>query len=115
MTLPENWLKRYAFIAGYGKALLELLDDSAVTPGETRPAYDGYEASKQIIIDAENALASWTFDSAVVRPTLSLATHEHDDEYDVDELAEDARNMQVTERNGKTQTELLLEQTVFNI
>ena len=90
--------EKIALIAGYGKALLELLDESPVTPGETRPAYDGYEASKQIIIDAENALASWTFDSAVVRPTLSLATHEHDDEYDVDELAEDARNMQVTEK-----------------
>ena len=41
--------EKYALIAGYGKAL-ELLDDSAVTPGETRPAYDGYEASKQIIM-----------------------------------------------------------------
>ena len=73
--------EKYALIAGYGKALLELLDDSAVTPGETRPAYDGYEASKQIIIDAENALASWTLDSAAVKPTLSL--HQ---EYDEDEL-----------------------------
>ena len=52
--------EKIALIAGYGKALLELLDESPVTPGETRPAYDGYEASKQIIIDAENALASWT-------------------------------------------------------
>lgn len=64
--------EKYALIAGYGKALLELLDDSSVTPGETRPAYDGYEASKQIIIDAENALATWTLDSAAVKPTLSL-------------------------------------------
>ncbi|EAZ63452.1 Long chain base Stimulates Phosphorylation [Scheffersomyces stipitis CBS 6054] len=76
--------EKYALIAGYGKALLELLDDSAVTPGETRPAYDGYEASKQIIIDAENALASWTLDSAAVKPTLSL--HQ---EYDEDEVEED--------------------------
>ncbi|CAN3369199.1 sphingolipid long chain base-responsive protein Pil1p [Diutina catenulata] len=70
--------EKYALIAGYGKALLELLDDSSVTPGETRPDYDGYDASKQIIIDAENALASWTLDSAAVKPTLSL----HQDEYD---------------------------------
>jgi len=76
--------EKYALIAGYGKALLELLDDSSVTPGETRPAYDGYDASKQIIIDAENALASWTLDSAAVKPTLSL----HQDEYEDDkELA----------------------------
>ncbi len=45
--------------------------------------HDGYEASKQIIIDAENALASWTLDSAAVKPTLSL----HQSEYE--EPAED--------------------------
>ncbi|KAI3406367.1 LSP1 [Candida oxycetoniae] len=75
--------EKYALIAGYGKALLELLDDSAVTPGETRPAYDGYEASKQIIIDAENALANWTLDSAAVKPTLSLHHEYEEDEEDV--------------------------------
>lgn len=64
--------EKLALIAGYGKALLELLDDAPVTPGETRPAYDGYEASKQIIIDAENALNQWTLDSAVVKPSLSI-------------------------------------------
>ncbi|CAL9732418.1 sphingolipid long chain base-responsive protein Pil1p [Monosporozyma unispora] len=64
--------EKIALIAGYGKALLELLDDSPVTPGETRPAYDGYEASKQIIIDAEAALNEWTLDSAQVKPTLSF-------------------------------------------
>ncbi|KAK6198836.1 Pil1 eisosome component [Scheffersomyces amazonensis] len=78
--------EKYALIAGYGKALLELLDDSAVTPGETRPAYDGYEASKQIIIDAENALSSWTLESAAVKPTLSLhQEYEEDDEVPVEE------------------------------
>lgn len=71
--------EKYALIAGYGKALLELLDDSSVTPGETRPAYDGYEASKQIIIDAENALSTWTLDSAAVKPTLSFH-QEYDEE-----------------------------------
>jgi hypothetical protein len=64
--------EKLALIAGYGKALLELLDDSPVTPGESRPAYDGYEASKQIIVDAENALASWTLEQASVKPTLSI-------------------------------------------
>ncbi|KAI5953555.1 LSP1 [Candida jiufengensis] len=82
--------EKYALIAGYGKALLELLDDSAVTPGETRPAYDGYEASKQIIIDAENALANWTLDSAVVKPTLSLH-HEYDDEEEEPEINDAAQ------------------------
>lgn len=77
--------EKIALIAGYGKALLELLDDSPVTPGETRPAYDGYEASKQIIIDAEAALNEWTLDSAQVKPTLSFR---HDYDY-VDELDEE--------------------------
>lgn len=89
--------EKIALIAGYGKALLELLDETPVTPGETRPAYDGYDASKQIIIDAENALASWTFDSAAVRPTLSMAAHE-DDEYDVHDLAEETENLHTTEK-----------------
>ncbi|CCH61716.1 hypothetical protein TBLA_0F01740 [Henningerozyma blattae CBS 6284] len=64
--------EKIALVAGYGKALLELLDDSPVTPGETRPAYDGYDASKQIIIDAETSLQEWTLDSAIVKPTLSI-------------------------------------------
>lgn len=38
--------EKLAIIAGYGKHLLELVDDTPVTPGETRNAYDGYEASK---------------------------------------------------------------------
>ena len=38
--------EKVAIIAGYGKHLLELVDDTPVTPGETRNAYDGYEASK---------------------------------------------------------------------
>ena len=64
--------EKFALIAGYGKALLELLDDAPVTPGEARPAYDGYEASRQIIMDAEAALESWTLDIAAVKPTLSF-------------------------------------------
>ena len=63
--------EKLALIAGYGKHLLELLDDSAVTPGETRPAYDGYEDSKQIIVDCENALMEWTHGGAQVKSSLS--------------------------------------------
>lgn len=74
-TLQFDALKEHAeklaLIAGYGKHLLELLDDSAVTPGETRPAYDGYEDSKQIIVDCENALMDWTHAGASIKPSLS--------------------------------------------
>ncbi|CAR21116.1 Sphingolipid long chain base-responsive protein LSP1 [Lachancea thermotolerans] len=77
--------EKFALIAGYGKALLELLDDSPVTPGETRLAYDGYDASRQIIMDAETALEGWTLDSAAVKPSLSFHqtvddVYEEDDE-----------------------------------
>jgi hypothetical protein len=41
--------EKLAIIAGYGKHLLELIDDNPVTPGETRQAYDGYEASKAYV------------------------------------------------------------------
>ncbi|KZF26217.1 hypothetical protein L228DRAFT_7863 [Xylona heveae TC161] len=63
--------EKLAIIAGYGKHLLELIDDTPVTPGETRDAYDGYEASKAIIQDCENALTNWVTANAAVKPKLS--------------------------------------------
>ena len=39
--------EKVATIAGYGKHLLNLIDDTPVTPGETREAYDGYDDSKR--------------------------------------------------------------------
>ena len=64
--------EKLALIAGYGKHLLTLIDDTPVTPGETRPAYDSYDDSKQIILDCENALSEWTLDTASVKSTLSV-------------------------------------------
>lgn len=63
--------EKLAIIAGYGKYLLELVDDTPVTPGEERPGYDGYEASKAIIQDCEDALTNWVESKAVVTSTLS--------------------------------------------
>ena len=60
-----------AIIAGYGKHLLQLVDDAPVTPGETRNAYDGYEASKAIIQDCEDALTNWVEQNAAVSSKLS--------------------------------------------
>lgn len=80
--------EKTALIAGYGKALLELLDDTPVTPGEIRPSYDGYDASKQILQDCEVALREWTFDQATVKPSLSIRrtdagyVDEHGEEWD---------------------------------
>ncbi|KAI9733009.1 MAG: Eisosome core component [Cirrosporium novae-zelandiae] len=63
--------EKLAIIAGYGKHLLELVDDTPVTPGESRPAYDGYEASKAIIQDCEDALTNWVQQNASVHSKLS--------------------------------------------
>jgi len=64
--------EKLALIAGYGKHLLDLIDDTPVTPGEARPAYDSYDTSKQIIVDAENSLSEWTLDNARVKSQLSV-------------------------------------------
>lgn len=63
--------EKTAIIAGYGKHLLELVDDTPVTPGESRPAYDGYEASKAIIQDCEDALTNWVQSKSTVKSSLS--------------------------------------------
>ncbi|SZE99303.1 unnamed protein product [Blumeria hordei] len=63
--------EKVAIIAGYGKHLLELIDDSPVTPGETRVSYDGYEASKAIVQDCEDALTNWVEAKAKVDVNLS--------------------------------------------
>ena len=63
--------EKVAIIAGYGKHLLELIDDTPVTPGETRAAYDGYEASKAIIQDCEDSLTNWVTQKAAVSSKLS--------------------------------------------
>jgi hypothetical protein len=63
--------EKVAIIAGFGKHLLELIDDTPVTPGETRAAYDGYEASKAIIQDCEDALTNWVTSNAAVSAKLS--------------------------------------------
>lgn len=45
----QEHCEKVAMIAGYGQHLLELIDDTPVTPGETRAAYDGYEASRRCV------------------------------------------------------------------
>lgn len=100
--------EKFALIAGYGKALLELLDDSPVTPGEARPAYDGYEASRQIIMDAESALESWTLDMAAVKPTLSF--HQTVDDVYEDEDGEEEEEPEI--QNGDIPGQVVEEEEV---
>ncbi|KAK9236593.1 Eisosome component PIL1/LSP1 [Lipomyces kononenkoae] len=94
--------EKLALIANYGLSLLDLVDDQAVTPGETRPAYDGYEASKQIIIDCENALANWTFENAAVKPSLSIRPAQREGGYELeDERGEGMEDWGTPEKLGE--------------
>lgn len=72
-AIREN-CEKLAIIAGYGKHLLELIDDTPVTPGETREGYDGYEASRAIIQDCEDSLTNWVPQHAAVSSKLSMRT-----------------------------------------
>lgn len=87
--------EKLAIIAGFGKHLLELVDDTPVTPGETRNAYDGYEASKAIIQDCEDALTNWVEQNAAVSSKLStrartLSQRRHHKGQAVDLASQDA-------------------------
>lgn len=46
-------------LAKHGRRLLALLDDSPVTPGDGRPAYNGGSHARQILDDAEDDLKAW--------------------------------------------------------
>ena len=47
-------------IAKHGRRLLNLLDDTPLVPGDTRPIYDGEPAGRQVLTDAEMDLREWT-------------------------------------------------------
>ncbi|SCU81125.1 LANO_0B02080g1_1 [Lachancea nothofagi CBS 11611] len=101
--------EKFALIAGYGKALLELLDDSPVTPGETRLAYDGYDASRQIIMDAETALEGWTLEAAAVKPSLSFhqtVEDVYDDDVEEEDEAAAAEQEWAAEHDGGEEEEV---------
>lgn len=46
-------------LAQHGRRLLALLDDSAVVPGDSRPAYRLAGQARQILNDAEDDLRDW--------------------------------------------------------
>lgn len=39
--------------------MLNLLDDTPIVPGDTHPAFEGNEAARQVLNDAEDELRSW--------------------------------------------------------
>ncbi|EEB07538.1 protein kinase inhibitor [Schizosaccharomyces japonicus yFS275] len=102
--------EKMALIASYGKHLLNLIDDTPVTPGETRPAYDGYETSKQIIVDAERALSTWTSESAYEEKAQEVPSETRSwNEYDVrgEESAPVEQMNQLSVHDGQVHTSRL--------
>ncbi|KAI1299130.1 Eisosome component PIL1-domain-containing protein [Xylaria venustula] len=51
--------EKQIILAKHGKRLLSLLDDTPVTPGDPRKAYEHGGAARQVLNDAEDDLKSW--------------------------------------------------------
>ncbi|KAI1208954.1 putative sphingolipid long chain base-responsive protein [Annulohypoxylon truncatum] len=51
--------EKQIILAKHGRRLLELLDDSPVTPGDPRRAYQNGAAARQVLNDAEDDLKAW--------------------------------------------------------
>lgn len=85
--------EKMSLIASYGKHLLDLVDANPVTPGQTRPEYDGHLASSAIMTECEDALSKWTASASPLTAELSPAAEalslqtrsQHQAEGDVDE------------------------------
>ncbi|EPY51722.1 protein kinase inhibitor [Schizosaccharomyces cryophilus OY26] len=57
-TLLEH-SEKIAVLCGYAKKILDLLDDTPITPGEPRPIYDGYDITKDYVLEAEKEVSNW--------------------------------------------------------
>ena len=62
--------EKQIMLARHGRRLLNLLDDTPVVPGDTRPAFDQGAQARQILNDAEEDLREWT---ANLEPVVSSA------------------------------------------
>ena len=46
-------------LARHGRRLLNLLDDTPIVPGDTRPAFEHSAQARQVLNDAEEDLREW--------------------------------------------------------
>ncbi|ESZ99142.1 hypothetical protein SBOR_0463 [Sclerotinia borealis F-4128] len=51
--------EKQIILARHGRRLLNLLDDTPIVPGNTRPAFEHGEQARQILNDAEDDLRDW--------------------------------------------------------
>ena len=63
--------EKQIMLARHGRRLLNLLDDTPVVPGDTRPAFEHGAQARQILNDAEEDLREWTPN---LEPVHSTAT-----------------------------------------
>ena len=52
--------EKQILLARHGRRLLNLLDDTPVVPGDTRPAFEHTHQARQVLNDAEEDLRDWT-------------------------------------------------------
>lgn len=58
-------------LARHGRRLLNLLDDTPIVPGDTRPAFEHADQARQVLNDAEEDLREW---QPNIEPIHSSAT-----------------------------------------
>ncbi|MCJ1465249.1 hypothetical protein MMC07_003865 [Pseudocyphellaria aurata] len=63
--------EKQILLARHGRRLLNLLDDTPIVPGDTRPAFAHGHQARQVLNDAEEDLREWTPD---FEPVHSLAS-----------------------------------------
>ncbi len=63
--------EKQIMLARHGRRLLNLLDDTPVVPGDTRPAFEHASQARQVLNDAEEDLREWTPN---LEPVHSTAT-----------------------------------------
>ncbi|KAI9701863.1 MAG: hypothetical protein M1836_001207 [Candelina mexicana] len=51
--------EKQIILARHGRRLINLLDDTPVVPGDTRPAFDQADQARQVLNDAEDDLRDW--------------------------------------------------------
>lgn len=52
--------EKQIMLARHGRRLLNLVDDTPIVPGDTRPAYQHGHQARQILNDAEEDIREWT-------------------------------------------------------
>ena len=78
--------EKQIILARHGQRLLQLLDDTPVVPGDTRPVYPRGAQARQILNDAEDDLRDWRpsvpdDDADVVRSNTKAILPDEDDDF----------------------------------